>query len=169
MYDNNLKINKKNRIETQPKLNEYLFSVNVFVSLFCIISFVALWRSLPQTIPVHWDNDWAITRYANRNEIFIALVFVVVFLVVDIIVYFAFKPRPYQKVSISVGHGVIAIEQVAYITFFIALYDNYLNNAKSFYIWFSIELIMCILLYAVTIVSIVIQSIKKSQPIQSSN
>lgn len=169
MSDNNLKINKKNKIETQPKLNEYLFSANVFVSLFCIISFIVLWRFLPQTIPAHWNGNWEIDRYGSRNEIFIHFILIIILLFSVSISYPILKRKPYNKLEIVITYITIAIIQIAYLVCIIASYDKYLTNAKSFYIWFSVELITCILLYAATIVSIVIQSIKKSQPIQSSN
>ena len=156
MFDNN-KCSCKNK----PQLNEYLFSANVFVSLFCIISFVALWRFLPQTIPAHWNGNWEIDRYGSRNEIFIHFITIIILLFSAIIAYPILKQNPYKKIEIAITYITLATFQIAYLIYLIALYDKYLSNAKSFYIWFSIELIVCILLYVVTVVSIIIHS-KKS-------
>ena len=169
MFENNIKDNNKYNRKKQTLLNECLFSANVFVSLFCIISFIVLWRFLPQTIPAHWNKDWVIDRYGSRNEIFIHFIIIFILLFSVIIAYPILKRNPYKKIEIAITYITIAFFQIAFLVYLIALYDKYLSNAKSFYIWFSVELIVCILLYAVTIVSIVIQSIKKSQPIQSSN
>lgn len=170
MFDNNIKdnINKYSR-KNKPLLNECLFSANVFVSLFCIISFIVLWRFLPQTIPAHWNHNWVIDRYSSRNEIFIHFITIIILLFSVIIAYPILKRNPYKKIEIAITYITIAIFQIAYLVYIIALYVKYLSNAKSFYIWFSIELIVCILLYAVTTIYIVMQTIKKSQPIQSSN
>ncbi|MBD5100715.1 MAG: DUF1648 domain-containing protein [Clostridiales bacterium] len=161
MVNNNLKDNNKRSRKNKTFLNECLFLASIFVSLFCLISFIVLWRFLPLTIPAHWNHDWVIDRYGSRNEIFINFITIIILLFTAIIAYPILKRNPYKKIEIAITYITLAILQIAYLIYLIALYDKYLINAQSFYIWFSIELIMCILLYVVTVVSIIIHS-KKS-------
>ena len=161
MFGKNIKVANKNNRKNQTILNKCLFSANVFVSFFCICSFIALWQFLPQTIPAHWTSDWTIDRFASRNEIFIHFILVVVLLVSEIIAYLVLEQTPYEKISISITHGLLGTFQLAYLIFIVTMYDKYLSNAQSFYIWFSAVLITCCVLYVVTLVSIIIRS-KKS-------
>lgn len=161
MFDNKLKTDKKNSRNDQPKLTECLFSANVFVSLFCIISFITLWRFLPQTIPAHWDSHWTIDRYASRDEIFIHFIFIIILLFSATTAYPILKWNPYKKIEIAITYITLAISQIAYLVYLIALYDKYLSNTKAFYTWFSIVLIACVLLYAASVAYIIIRS-KKS-------
>lgn len=132
--------NTKNKNSTNFNLG--FFVANILVALFCLLAIITLWRFMPQTIPAHWANG-VINRYGSRNEIFINGITVVVFLAVDIIVYFTLR-RISDKRAVYISHGVIALLQVGYLVFIIAMYAKYLNNFLSFITCLSVALIMCV-------------------------
>lgn len=136
-------------VKNTMNLNKYLFLANVFVGILYVFACIILWNFLPKTIPAHWSADWTIDRYGSRNEIFIHTIFAIVYLIVDIIILFALKRTPEKTVVIAVAHGTIAVSQFVLLISLICLYNKYLNDAQSFYIWLSAVLIACILIYAV--------------------
>lgn len=122
--------------------NMGFFVANIITALFCLLAFITVWRFMPQTIPAHWTNG-VIDRYGSRNEIFLHEITVVVFLAVDILVFFMLR-RISDKRAICISHGVITLCQVAYLVFIIAMYAKYLSNILSFITCLSVSLIMCV-------------------------
>ena len=121
--------------------NVGLFIANILIAIFCMFAFVAVWRFAPQTIPAHWTRG-TIDRYGSRDEIFLHLITPVLSVAVEIIVYFSVK-RTDDKIAAYIAHGVIALLQIAYFIFVVALYAKYLNNVLSFVTCLSADLIMC--------------------------
>lgn len=118
-----------------------LFVYNVLAALFCLLSFIVLWRFMPNTIPAHWTNG-AIDRYGSRNEILINMVSVVVFLVVDIIVYFATK-RMKDKRGTYIAHIVLMLFQIANLILIIALYAKHISEDSSYITAMTANLLIC--------------------------
>ncbi|MDE6200262.1 MAG: helix-turn-helix domain-containing protein [Clostridiales bacterium] len=118
--------------ESQTKATDkslFLFIMNIIVAAFCMIGFLIFWRFLPSTIPAHWAHG-AIDRYGSRNEIFINLVTVAVFLAVDVIVFFAVR-RVNDKRAVYICHLVLILLQIANFILIVALYDEYLSDDMS--------------------------------------
>lgn len=125
-----------------PDRNAQLFTANVLIAAFCIISFIIVWRFLPLNIPAHWTGG-TIDRYGNRNEIFINIIAPTVFLIVDLLIFFALKRVSDRRVA-CFAHGAIAIFQIAYLIFIIAMYAEYLSSAVSLSTCMCADLILCV-------------------------
>lgn len=118
--------------ECQAKTTDkslFLFICNIIVAAFCVIAFLIFWRFLPSRIPAHWTHG-VIDRYGSRNEIFINLATVAVFLVSDVIMFFALK-RVSDKRAVYVCHIVFILCQIANFILIFALYDEYLSDDIS--------------------------------------
>ncbi len=137
-----IKENENSKNQNPKNSNISFFVSNIIIALFCLLAFITVWRFMPQTIPAHWANG-VIDRYGNRNEVFINEITVVVFLAVDIFVCFKLR-RISDKRAVYISHGVIALFQVAYLVFIIAMYAKYLSNILSFITCLSVALIMCV-------------------------
>ena len=133
--------NKELSKNSSVNFNLIFYMLNILATIFCLIAFLVIWRFLPQNIPAHWTHG-AIDRYGSRNEIFLNFITTVVFLAVDSLVFFAIKRNNNKKV-IFILHGIIAIFQIAYLIFILALYAKYLNSIISFITCISVDLIMC--------------------------
>ena len=136
-----IKENKDNINQSIPNNNKGLCITNIFIAFFCFVGFIIAWRFLPITIPAHWTNG-VIDRFGNRNEIFINEITVIVFLVLDIFIYLMLRNITDKK-TIYISHGSIAIFQIGYFVFIIAVYAKYLNSILSFISCLSIVLILC--------------------------
>lgn len=142
--DTLLNANKEISNNALPNYNLVFFTINILTAVFCLIAFLVIWRFLPQNIPAHWSSG-AIDRYGSHNEIFLNYITTVVFLIVDVIMYFAFK-RSNDKKVVFISHGVIVIFQIVNLVFILALYAKYLNSIISFITCISVDLIMCVLI-----------------------
>ncbi len=131
-----------NKNKNSSNYNMGFFVANILIALLCLFAFITVWRFMPQTIPTHWTNG-VIDKYGSRNEVFINLITVVVFLAVDIFVYFILRQIS-NKIVIWVSHCVIALFQVAYLIIIISVYAKYLNEILSFITCLSVVSIMCI-------------------------
>ena len=133
--------NSKENDRGSASHNFGLFVANILIALFCCIAFIVVWRFVPPIIPAHWTNG-VIDRYGSRNEVLINLITPAVFLIVDIIVYFALR-RINDKRAEYILHGVFAVFQIAYLIFIIALYAKYITEIFSLITCLSADLIMC--------------------------
>lgn len=140
--DTLLKENHGENKKTPSTGNSYLLIVNILTAVFSSISIVVLFRFMPQTIPAHWSFG-TIDRYGSRYEILINLITLIVFLITDILIFFVLK-RVRDKKPVYFAHGIIAVIQIAYLIFIIALYAEYLNNKLSFITCLSADLILCV-------------------------
>ncbi|MDE6618840.1 MAG: helix-turn-helix domain-containing protein [Clostridiales bacterium] len=122
--------------------NKLCFVINILIAVFCVIAFFVVWRFLPATVPAHWTHG-VIDRYGSRNEIFINLATVAVFLAVDIIIFFAAK-RVGDKRPLYVCHIVFILCQIANFIFIFAMYVEYLSDDISTAVCLTADLIMCV-------------------------
>lgn len=130
-------------VKKQPDYNFGLFVTNILIAVFSVFAFLVLWRFLPKTIPTHFNIEGAIDRYGSRNEVFINLATMVVFIGVDVLVYFAVK-RIKDLKTVVIGHVLIALVQVGYIVFIIVVYAKYLNAIPSFVTCIAAAIILCL-------------------------
>ncbi|MDE6293271.1 MAG: SdpI family protein [Clostridiales bacterium] len=132
----------------KSSLNKNLFIANILVALFCVLSFGALWRFLPETIPAHWTNG-VLDRYGSRAEVFLNIITVAVFLIVDIAMYFAVRRvadirRVSDKVAAAIGHAVLIVFQAANLIFILALYAKLITALVSFCTCIAAILMLCV-------------------------
>ena len=108
-------------VESQTKATDksrFLLIMNIIVAVFCAIAFLVLWRFLPSLIPAHWTHG-VIDRYGSRNEVFINLATIAVFLVIDVIAV----RRVNNKRVVYICHLVFILFQIANFILIFALYD----------------------------------------------
>ncbi len=134
--DNSTKEYKKNKAHIN------LLIANLLIALFCIVSFIVLWRFMPLTIPAHWTNG-VLDRYGSRNEIFLHMISVAVFLTLDIVVFFATK-RTEDKRGLNAVHIVLLLFQIAYFIFITVIYAKYIREVASFITAVCASLLLCI-------------------------
>ncbi len=127
--------------ENKNKTPLKLLIANVLVALFCAVSFIVLWRFMPLTIPAHWTNGVS-DRYGSRNEIFLHIVTAVVFLSLDIVIFFATK-RIENKRGLYIAHVVLLVFQIAYLIFIVVLYAKYINEVASYVTAMNANLLLC--------------------------
>lgn len=127
--------------ERATGLNRVLLIVNILVALFCALAFVSLWRFLPSRIPAHW-TDGIVDRYGSSAEVLLHLVTVAVFLIVDLIVFFAMK-NVSNKPLVFCAHLPIVI-QFAYFVFVVVTYASCITAVLPFVTCLSVNLILCV-------------------------
>lgn len=126
----------------KSNLNAALFIANILIAFFCTLFFLALWQFVPSTIPAHWSNG-VVDRYGSRNELLLHVVTVVVFFIVDIIIFFVFR-RVDGKMVLYISHLAIVLFQIGYLIFIIAMYARYINNIVSFTTCTCAALMACV-------------------------
>ena len=115
--------------KTSKDLNFSLFISNVVVAICCMIAIVIMWKLLPQTIPAHWSSVGLIDRYGSKNEFLIHVIVVGIFWLIDLSIFLIlkFKSNNFKKLEMWLGHGFIALFQLAYVVFLIVTYAPYIN------------------------------------------
>ena len=108
------------------KLNLYLFIANIAVAVCWVIAVIAMWKHLPQTIPMHWSRG-VIDRYGDKNEFFTYLI-LLVFSLIDVLMYFVIKSKKdFGLAETCVTHGLNLIAQVALIIIITVAYSKYIS------------------------------------------
>lgn len=135
-------------VAKKSSLNKNLFIANILAALFCVLSFVTLWRFLPEIIPAHWTNG-VLDRHGSRAEVFLNITTVAVFLIVDIAIYFAVRRvadirRVSDKVAAAIGHAVIIVFQAANLIFILAIYAKLITSVISFSTCVAASIILCV-------------------------
>ena len=121
--------------------NTGLLVANILIAVFGVVAFVIVFRFLPKTIPAHW-TDGEIDRFGSRNEVFLNLIIPVPVLAADIALFFALKKMKDRRI-VCIAHGVVALFQIAYLIFYIALYAKYFTDVMSFVTCLTADIILC--------------------------
>lgn len=111
--------------------NAAMFLANILSAAFFALSFLALWRYLPKTVPMHWSAFGDIDRYGSKNEILIMIAATVAILGVDVAMFFSFKRYSNYKKTIYATHGIILFLQLAFAVFVWVMYAEYLTKMFS--------------------------------------
>lgn len=134
--------NDKGTEKRTTNFNKVFCIINLLVALFCALTFVSLCRCLPSTIPAHWSHG-EIDRYGSSAEVLLHIVSIAVFLITDIILFFAFKKVLNNKIII-VAHAIILVFQIVYLIFMIVLYAKCIYGIFSFGTCVAASFILCI-------------------------
>ena len=129
-------------VAKKSSLNKNLFIANIIISMFCILSFVALWRFLPEIIPAHFSHG-VVDRYGSRAEVFFNIITTVVFLIVDVAIYFAIRRVADKRVA-GIVHAVIITVQLANPIFICAIYAMHIMALSSFCTCIAAIMMLCI-------------------------
>lgn len=140
--DTLVKENATPAAENKSRLNTHLFIANILVALFCVISFVALWRFMPEIIPAHWTHG-AVDRYGSRDEILLNIITPVVFLIVDIAIFFGIRRVADKRVA-AIPHWACLLCQLAYSIFIFAMYAKLITSFASYFTCVVASIMLCV-------------------------
>ncbi|MDE7164079.1 MAG: helix-turn-helix domain-containing protein [Clostridiales bacterium] len=129
-------------VAKKASLNKYLFIANILISLFCVLSFVALWRFLPEIIPAHWTRG-VVDRYGSHAEVFLNIITAAVFLIADIAMVFVIR-RVTDKRAAAIVHVVLIAAQFANLIFIFAMYAKLITALASFCTCIAAIIMLCI-------------------------
>lgn len=123
-------------------INRQLLTFNILTALFCILSFIVLWRFAKTTVPAHYTGG-KIDRYGSRNEILLHVITPVVFAVLSAVCY-VFLKRVGDKRALYIVHLTVIAFQAAYFIFVIVLYFEYLTDGASFGTGIAAAFLLCV-------------------------
>lgn len=110
--------------------NYNLLIVNLLAALFCITAFITLWRYAPQVVPMHWSGG-QIDRYGKKAELLIMIIVPIIFLAIDVLVYFPLKTDS-GKASTYVSHFLFLFFQIGFAAMMLATYVKYIQEVLPF-------------------------------------
>ncbi len=110
--------------------NYNLLIANLLAALFCITAFITLWRYAPQVVPMHWSGG-QIDRYGKKAELLIMIIVPIIFLAIDVLVYFPLKTDS-GKASTYVSHFLFLFFQIGFAAMMLATYVKYIQEVLPF-------------------------------------
>ncbi len=121
-----------------------LLLANCLVALFVCLFIIVIWRFVPMIIPAHYSNGIA-DRYGSKNEIFLHILTVISFFLIDILCFLIIRKTDKIKETANfILHFTILLFQISYLIFIIVLYVELITKMFPFITAVCLDLMLCV-------------------------